>query len=114
MIQPRILGGTVQQAVMSLGVGTIKHALHGPRHVWQEGMQTAESGLHVAAETARHPLDYGRWGAGVMTAAAELAGQVAKHLTTGEGDPLATAAPTSLPADAESQRPAIVLRIAEH
>ena len=111
VIQPRVLGGTVQQAVMSLGIGAIKHALHGPRHILQEGMQAAGSGVLIAAETARHPVDYGRWSAGVMLGAAELASQVVKHFTAGHVAAAGPAAHASL-IQPEEKHPAIVLRIA--
>jgi hypothetical protein len=81
VIQPRILGGTVQQAAFSLGVGAVKQAIRGPRHLLNLGMGTAGSGLTLAAETARHPLEYAKWGADVALGAAELAGQIAVHVT---------------------------------
>jgi DNA-binding transcriptional regulator YdaS (Cro superfamily) len=83
VIQPRVLGGTVQQAAMSLGVGVVKHALRGPRHLVHVGRQTASSSMLVVSETALHPVEYAQWGAGVVAGAAELAGQMVRHL--GEG-----------------------------
>ncbi len=80
VIQPRILGGTVEQAAFSLGIGAVKHVLRGPRHLIGVGKQTASSGLTVATETAFHPIEYAQWGASVAWNAAELAGQVMQHL----------------------------------
>jgi flavin-dependent dehydrogenase len=82
-IQFRILGGTVQQAALSLGIGAVKHTLRGPRHLLREGMRTAGSSVNVAADIVRHPGEYAQWGAGVTLGLADLASEVVKHLVGG-------------------------------
>jgi hypothetical protein len=79
-LQFRILGKTIQQAAISLGVGAARHTLRGPGHLIHEGIQTANSGLNVAAEIVRHPGEYVQWSARVTLGLAELASQVVKHL----------------------------------
>ncbi len=80
VIQPRILAGTVQQAVMTLGIGAVKQALGGPKHLLHVGRETTSSGITMGTETVRHPLEYSRWGVDVALSAAELAGQMISHL----------------------------------
>lgn len=105
VIQPRILGGTVRQAAFSMGVGAVKQVIHGPRHLLRLGMQTAGSGMTLAAETVRHPLDYAKWGADVALGAAEFAGQIAVHLTGDKAKGVVSEA-TRTVADSEDDRPA--------
>ena len=102
VLQPRIVVGTVQQAAMSLGFNTVKHALRGPRHLAHVGRQTAATGTELASETLRHPVQYARWGAGVAAGTVILAGQVARDALAADG-----AAPL-LPNPAP---PAVTLRI---
>jgi geranylgeranyl reductase family protein len=84
VIQPRILIGTAQQAALSLGVGAVKHALRGPGHLVRVGRQVAGSSVVLASETALHPVEYTQWGADVAMGAAELAGQIVRHLVVKE------------------------------
>jgi geranylgeranyl reductase family protein len=102
VIQPRIVGGTAQQAAIAIGLGAVKQALHGPRHVLRAGRRAAESSVALAAETASHPVEYAQWGAGVAWGAAELAGQMARHLRTPEDPP---------PEATELQSSAVTLRL---
>jgi hypothetical protein len=79
-LQPRVLLGTARQAAFSLGVGAVKHAIRGPGHLLRVGAEAAGSGVSMAAETARHPMEVARWGADVALGAAELGSQIALHL----------------------------------
>jgi geranylgeranyl reductase family protein len=82
VIQSRVLVGTVQQAAIALGVGTVKHALRGPGHLIRVGRQMAGSGVTLASETASHPIEYTQWGAGVAVGAAGLVSQIVRHLVS--------------------------------
>jgi flavin-dependent dehydrogenase len=106
VIQPRVLGGTVQQAVMSLGVGVVRHALHGPGHLVHVGKQTASSSVILVSEAALHPLEYAQWGAGVAAGAAELAGQMVRHLLVKDSAEVETAPPPGGSVHMVEQRPA--------
>jgi menaquinone-9 beta-reductase len=75
-----VIGGTLQQAVLSAGVGSVKHALRGPGHLLHVGLDTAASGLNIAMDSARHPPELARWSGGVAADAVELAGQILADL----------------------------------
>jgi hypothetical protein len=75
----KIIGSTMQQAAMGMGVGTVKHLVQGPGHVTKIGLDTARLGLEVVATAAQHPGEFIRWGLGVAACSAELGAQVARH-----------------------------------
>jgi geranylgeranyl reductase family protein len=75
-----VIGGTLQQAVLSAGVGSLKHTLRGPTHLLKFGMGTLTSGVDIALESMRHPLELARWGGGVAANTVELASQVLGQL----------------------------------
>jgi flavin-dependent dehydrogenase len=106
VIQPRVLGGTVQQAVISLGVGVVRHALRGPGHLVRVGKQTASSSMILASETALHPVEYAQWGAGVAAGAAELAGQMVRHVLAKDTTAAEAAPPSGESVHVVEQRPA--------
>jgi geranylgeranyl reductase family protein len=106
VIQPRVLGGTVQQAVISLGVGVVRHALRGPGHLVRVGKQTTSSSMILASETALHPVEYAQWGAGVAAGAAELAGQMVRHVLAKDTTAAEAAPPSGESVHVVEQRPA--------
>ena len=85
VISGRVIGGTAQQAVFSLGFGAVKQALRGPKHLETLGRAAVGYGKEVALATTRQPGEFVRWSGGVVINAAELAGQVALHLLTSGG-----------------------------
>ncbi len=105
VIQSRIIAGTAQQAVMTLSMGAVKHVLGGPKHLLQVGKQTTDAGLTLATETVRNPMEYVRWGVDVALSAAELAGQMAYHMS------LLADARDSIPVTPAEQPPALKLKI---
>ena len=110
VISGRVIGGTVQQAVFSLGFGAVKQALRGPKHLAGLGRAAAGYGKDLAAVTASQPGDFVRWSGGVALDAAELAGQVALHLLAGR-EP---APPTPAPLPVDRNKTADPLRIRLH
>jgi geranylgeranyl reductase family protein len=110
-IQFRILGGTVQQAVLTLGIGAVKHTLRGPGHLLHEGMRTASASVNVAADIVRHPGEYAQWSAGVTLGLAELASQVVKHLVVGDSSATAVVPSYSPHVHPVEQDQAATLRI---
>ena len=80
VISRKVISGTAQQAVFSLGFGAVKQALRGPKHLASLGRAAAGYGKELAAVTASQPGEFVRWSGGVALDTAELAGQVAQHL----------------------------------
>jgi geranylgeranyl reductase family protein len=84
VIQPPIIGGTIQQAAFSIGVGTVKHILRGPKHMLQFGLRSARSGVEIAGQVGQQPWEYLKWGSEVASSAVSLAGQVVGNLIPGK------------------------------
>jgi menaquinone-9 beta-reductase len=82
VISVSVVGKTARQAVMSAGIGTLMHALRGPRHLTEFGSSTARAGLEIARELLQHPTEFLEWSAGVAVDTAELSAQVVQHLVT--------------------------------
>ncbi len=78
VMSAKVIGGTARQAAMSLGVGAVRQAIRGPSAA-ETGMEAALAAIAMANESARHPLDFTRWGFGVAGEMLELATQVVRH-----------------------------------
>jgi len=114
VIQLRILAGTVQQAALSLGVGALKHALHGPGHLVLVGRKMAASGMSLVSETALHPIEYAGWGAGVAMGAAELVDQIVRHLVAKDSAAVEWVPSSGPPGHAPARFAAPTIRISVH
>ncbi len=76
VISRKVIDGTVQQAVMSLGLRTAFNTVYKPKNTLLAGIDTTRTGLDMALKSFRHTGGSLAWGLGVAIEAAELAGQI--------------------------------------
>ncbi len=76
VLSRKVIGGTIQQAVMSLGLRTAFNTVYAPQKTLLSGINTSRAGLNMALQSLRHSTSTLAWGVGVATEAAELAGQI--------------------------------------
>jgi geranylgeranyl reductase family protein len=76
----RVVGGTARQAAVSLGWGTVKSLLAGPRRAANSGFAAARAALAAADTVVRHPVEALHWGFGLAGCAAVLALEASRDL----------------------------------
>ena len=76
----QIVGGTIKQAAQSLGGEALARAVTDPVGFTRLGMRAGKSGIKMAFDAMRHPVDNVRWGMGVTSHAAELAMQYSRDV----------------------------------
>ena len=69
----QVLGGTIKQAIMTLGLGGINNALSQPMDTIHSGFNVARSGVDIFFSTLHNFRETGSWGWDVATGLTELA-----------------------------------------
>lgn len=80
VLRPNVIIGTIEQAVETVGMQAAMHAIRGPRHVRQTGMELAQLAAQVVRDSVRRPTATARWGIGVMAASAEFGMQASRDM----------------------------------
>ena len=73
---PRVLLGTLMQAMTTLSVGALETALGGPEAIARVGLGAARFGARAALHSLENPEDWIHWLLGTAESAAELVTQV--------------------------------------
>lgn len=76
VISRKVIGGTLQQAFMSLGLRTAFNSIYAPHKTLISSINTTKTGVNMALQSFSHASSSLVWGAGVVTAATELTGQI--------------------------------------
>lgn len=76
----KIIGNTLEEAAISMGLGSINHVLRGPGHLAEVGLHTAPEGAKIACDIIQHPTDFLKWGLGLASSATEVVDQVSRNL----------------------------------
>ncbi len=81
-ISLRIIGGTIEQAAVSLGISAALAAFSGPSGFLGPGIEAAQIGFQLAHDAARNPEAFAAWIVRVATDAMELARQASWRALT--------------------------------
>ncbi len=76
VISQKVIGGTLQQAAISLGISTALKTMYSPRKTLKNGINTARASLDIAWYTIQHAPSTLGWSLGVTAGATELVGQI--------------------------------------
>ncbi len=81
----KVITGTIEQAVMSLGFEAFWSSLKGPRYLAGTAMKKGSEGIALINETLEHPFDVAGWGFKASACGLELAGQAFSSLLKEKG-----------------------------
>lgn len=79
-VSVKVIGGSIEQAAMSLAFQTFRSILRGPAGIAQLGLAGVRNSLEMSCNSCLHPVDFLKWSAGVSICGAELLSQVAGQM----------------------------------
>ena len=85
LLSYRIIGGTLKQAALSLGVDTVAHSVSRPMMALHSGFDIARGGVSMGVETLQHYRESIEWGQDVVKGGSELVVNVYQDLATRYG-----------------------------
>ena len=80
VLSKKIILGTIQQAVVSVGFRAAFNAIAKPAGSLRTGVDATMSGFKIAYDTLRNPVNSLTWGIGVAAGASELTAQVYRDM----------------------------------
>jgi hypothetical protein len=95
-ISLKVIGGTIDQAAMSLGIKAVMTAFSGPTAWAGLGVDTTQVGFQLAYDAALHPMAFADWLMRVASDAVELGTQASWDAIIGSGGSTREAAPATI------------------
>jgi hypothetical protein len=74
----KVLGGTIEQAAVSLGIDSLRQMFAGPGNLSGAGINAICGSAEMAYDVAKHPWEFLKWGLDITTTAAGLVTQWVK------------------------------------